>query len=54
MKRNILIGLSGVFFLAVLLVVPASASADAVTDWNAIAVQATVTGARPGATCRRP
>ena len=36
--------------LAVLLVGPASASADAVTDWNAIAVQATVTGARPGAT----
>jgi hypothetical protein len=36
--------------LAVLLVAPASARADAVTDWNAIAVQATVTGARPGPT----
>ena len=36
--------------LAILLSVPASASADAVTDWNAIAVQATVTAARPGAT----
>lgn len=36
--------------LAILLAVPLSASADAVSDWNAIAVQATVTGARPGAT----
>jgi hypothetical protein len=36
--------------VAILLAAPASASADAVSDWNAIAVQATVTGARPGAT----
>jgi hypothetical protein len=37
--------------LAILLAPPASASgADAVSDWNAIAVQATVTGMRPGAT----
>lgn len=28
---------------------PATVRADAVTDWNAIAVQATLTGARPGA-----
>ena len=37
---------------ALMLAVPASASADAVTDWNAIAVQATVTAGplRPGAT----
>jgi hypothetical protein len=36
--------------LATLLAIPAGASADAVSDWNAIAVQATVTGARPGPT----
>jgi hypothetical protein len=36
--------------LVILLAAPASISADAVTDWNAIAVQATVTGARPGQT----
>jgi hypothetical protein len=36
--------------LAILLAAPVSASADVVSDWNAIAVQATVTGARPGAT----
>jgi hypothetical protein len=35
---------------AILLAAPASASADAVGDWNAIAVQSTVTAARPGAT----
>lgn len=35
---------------AILLAAPASASADAVGDWNAIAVQATVTAARPGPT----
>jgi hypothetical protein len=34
--------------LAILLAIPASVSADAVADWNAIAVQATVTAARPG------
>ena len=39
-----------VAILAILLAVPLSASADAVSDWNAIAVQATITGARPGAT----
>jgi hypothetical protein len=36
--------------LAILLATPAGVSADAVADWNAIAVQATVTGARPGPT----
>jgi hypothetical protein len=36
--------------LAFLLAIPAAVRADAVTDWNAIAVQATVTGARPGPT----
>jgi len=36
--------------LAILLSSPVAANADAVSDWNAIAVQATVTGARPGAT----
>jgi hypothetical protein len=36
--------------LAILLAAPVAASADAVSDWNAIAVDATVTGARPGAT----
>jgi len=36
--------------LAILLASPASVIADAVTDWNAIALQATITGARPGAT----
>jgi hypothetical protein len=36
--------------LAILFVVPASASADAVADWNAIAVQATMT-ACPAPTC---
>jgi len=35
---------------AIVLAVPTSVSADAVTDWNAIAVQATVTAARPGQT----
>ncbi len=34
----------------ILLATPASVSADAVADWNAIAVQATVTAARPGPT----
>ncbi len=34
--------------VAFMLAAPSSASADAVADWNAIAVQATVTGARPG------
>jgi hypothetical protein len=36
--------------VVITLAAPASASADAVSDWNAIAVQATVTGARPGPT----
>jgi len=39
-----------VAIFATLLAIPAAARADAVTDWNAIAVQATVTGARPGPT----
>ena len=33
---------------AILFAAPARLSADAVADWNAIAVQATVTGTRPG------
>jgi hypothetical protein len=37
-----------VVFLAILLVVPNSVNADAVSDWNAIAVQ--VSGGRPGPT----
>lgn len=36
--------------VAIMLAVPLSASADVVSDWNAIAVQATITGARPGPT----
>jgi hypothetical protein len=36
--------------LAILLATPASVRADAVADWNAIAVQATITAARPGPT----
>lgn len=36
--------------LAFMLAVPASTRADAVTDWNAIAVQTTVTAGRPGPT----
>lgn len=36
--------------LAFLLASPAAVRADAVADWNAVAVQATITGARPGAT----
>ena len=35
--------------LVILLAIPVSARADAVADWNAIAVQATLTAARPGA-----
>lgn len=38
--RNILV-------LAVILAIPTTVSADVVTDWNAIAVQATLTGNRP-------
>ena len=34
----------------VMLAVPVTAAADAVADWNAIAVQATLTGTRPGPT----
>src|SRR5436190_11601551 len=36
--------------LAIMLAAAASANADAVADWNSIAVQATLSGARPGAT----
>ena len=36
--------------VAITLATPSSASADAVGDWNKIAVDATVTGARPGPT----
>jgi hypothetical protein len=35
---------------AIMLAAPASAGDDAVSDWNAIAVQATITGGRPGPT----
>jgi len=41
---------AAIAIVAIMLAVPPSASADAVSDWNAIAVQATVTGARPGPT----
>jgi len=41
---------AAIAIVAFILAVPASASADAVSDWNAIAVQSTVTGARPGPT----
>lgn len=37
-----------VAIVAILFVIPASIRADAVADWNAIAVQATVAAARPG------
>jgi hypothetical protein len=36
--------------VAIMLAAPGSARADAVSDWNAIAVQATITGGRPGPT----
>ena len=36
--------------VAFILAAPTSARADAVADWNAITVQATITGARPGPT----
>jgi hypothetical protein len=41
---------AAIAIVAIMLAAPASASADAVTDWSAIAVQATVTGLRPGPT----
>jgi hypothetical protein len=41
---------AAIAMVATLLAIPASARADAVSDWNAIAVQATLTGARPGPT----
>ncbi len=40
----------GIAILSILLAIPASVSADTVADWNAIAVQATITAARPGPT----
>ncbi len=39
---------AAIAIVAIMLALPTSASADVVSDWNAIAVQATVTGARPG------
>ena len=36
--------------LAIMLVIPTAVRADVVSDWNAIAVQSTLTAARPGAT----
>jgi hypothetical protein len=41
---------SRLLLLAFFLALPMSVRADVVTDWNAIAVQATVTAARPGQT----
>src|SRR5688500_16759956 len=41
---------AAIAIVAIVLAVPVSTRADAVSDWNAIAVQATVTGARPGPT----
>jgi len=41
---------AAIAIVAIMLAAPTSVSADAVSDWNAIAVQATITGARPGAT----
>jgi hypothetical protein len=41
---------AAIAIVAIMLAAPTSASADVVSDWNAIAVQATVTGARPGPT----
>jgi hypothetical protein len=42
--------LSKISMLFVLLTIPACARADVISDWNAIAVQATITAARPGQT----
>ena len=42
--------LSKLSMVVVMLAVPACVRADAVSDWNAIAVQSTVTAARPGQT----
>jgi len=42
--------LSNISMLLLLLAAPACVRADAVSDWNAIAVQSTVTAARPGQT----
>jgi hypothetical protein len=39
-----------ILFLAVIIAIPNSIKADAVSDWNAIAVQATITGGRPSPT----
>jgi len=42
--------LSNVSMLLLMLAVPACVRADVVSDWNAIAVQSTITAARPGQT----
>ena len=42
--------LQTVSILFVMLGLPACARADVVSDWNAIAVQSTIIGARPGQT----
>jgi hypothetical protein len=42
--------LRSILILAILLAAPAAARADVVADWNAIAVQATITGSRPNPT----
>ncbi len=41
---------AAIAIVAIMLAAPTSAGADAVADWNAIAVQATVAAARPGPT----
>ncbi len=41
---------AAIAIVAILLAAPASVRADAVSDWNGFAVQAVVTGARPGPT----
>src|SRR5690349_13666324 len=50
MKFKVQIALNLVLLLILVFAVHASAKADAVSDWNAIAVQATLNGARPGQT----
>jgi hypothetical protein len=39
-----------IFLLIILVAIPAGVKADTVADWNAITVQATITGARPNPT----
>jgi hypothetical protein len=50
MKCGTSAGAVSSFLLAIVLAAPGIVRADAVADWNAITVQATITGARPGPT----